>query len=586
MKIDHLILKEDNRGQQYKVEFKINPTTGKKGYRYFYIDQETQDWTPIPDNHPFYQIKRGTREQLIKRKSNEKNNPWIGNASIVNINGKNKSDGTAEYDLKTNGWNIKDYPAGQGDMEGKPLTGLTLQSVWNQLGVGIGGTTKTLDIKKNKLTGQHGKINSYFTGASGGYAQTTRKDASKSALNKLFVAGGVAAMDKLGMYGNPNTQRQIALDPELKNILDKQVNLGLGPLLLQYLKKVDVILRNSKVKMQQVAQESISEAPKQDFIPSDKEYDDDFIPMPDEETEAPEKSQIEKEQNEIAAQALKQINDELDAIARSGWKDAAGNSIGVNSEDTIVLWKSIVDKGQYVPAVRYLSKVVPQYNQRAMDLAALSKADYFADKEIRDEFLQKLSPEEFDDYKKLTKPQADKKYGEKLGDIKSFQKWKAEKIGDNTLPRDRQYKFYNPKYDDKEPGDRAFRPNKDQKQQQQQTDDAFKANFQNKLDYAKAKKFDQEQFRPSDGDQMDQAPFPSFNDWIKLASVDLNPGSTVNFISKHETSKGKRITAIVQPKPTNWNYGIGFEYVKSIKTKDNPNPGPNPYPIAKHRFTK
>jgi hypothetical protein len=251
-----------------------------------------------------------------------------------------------------------------------------------------------------------------------------------------------------------------------------------------------------------------------------------------------------------------------------------------------VLWKSIVDKGQYVPAVRYLSKVVPQYNQRAMDLAALSKADYFADKEIRDEFLQKLSPEEFDDYKKLTKPQADKKYGEKLGDIKSFQKWKAEKIGDNTLPRDRQYKFYNPKYDDKEPGDRAFRPNKDQKQQQQQTDDAFKANFQNKLDYAKAKKFDQEQFRPSDGDQMDQAPFPSFNDWIKLASVDLNPGSTVNFISKHETSKGKRITAIVQPKPTNWNYGIGFEYVKSIKTKDNPNPGPNPYPIAKHRFTK
>ena len=90
MKIDHLVLKEDKRGQQYKVEFKTNPTTGKKGYRYFYIDQETQDWTPIPDNHPFYQIKRGTREQLIKRKPNEKKNPWIGNAEIRNINGTNK----------------------------------------------------------------------------------------------------------------------------------------------------------------------------------------------------------------------------------------------------------------------------------------------------------------------------------------------------------------------------------------------------------------------------------------------------------------------------------------------------------------
>ena len=123
MKIKNIAVKEDARGKEYLVQ--------KYGDSYIYGYYENGQVKRIPNDHPFYKIKRATRERLI-----DKN----GRGNIFNINGKNANDGTAEYDLKTNNFIIKDFPQGSPGMQGKPVTGLTARAIWNQLGVGIGGT--------------------------------------------------------------------------------------------------------------------------------------------------------------------------------------------------------------------------------------------------------------------------------------------------------------------------------------------------------------------------------------------------------------------------------------------------------------
>lgn len=584
------ILTENSRGQVYQIE-RIVDADNNIGYRYYYLDADNQ-FTAIPDDHPYYKINRTIRNKLVvigKEKfspigSGSGSDKIKANAAILNINGKNANDGTAEYDLKSNGWTVKDFVPGEEASAGKPITGLNLRAIWNQLGVGIGGTTKSLDAKAKNTFGKGGKLDRYMTGKTGGFGQSTRADSNNSMFKKLFVSGGMNVADKLGMFGNANPTKQLTLNTTVRDLLDKQVNLGLGPILFDYIKKFIKIAQTGEAKFgpsmgsidnpnrpNKNPQESVdvTEAP-EDILPEPRINSPMPPGMPGEEPEPEDKvgDELETEKQKAAVDAMQKMNQLIDQGLKSGLKGVRGTS----ARDSFILLQDILSQGQLYPAYRYLAKAVPEYNQKAVATAKLSMKDYFADKEIRDEFLQKLSPEEFDDYKKLTKSQADKKYGEKLGDITSFQKWK-EMVG-VTLPRDRNFRYYNPDFDGAEPGDRALRPNKAQQQANDQDADSFKGNLNNKVEYGKALKISRKEHP--------DLPFPPFAEWLQKVAKEIAVGSVVKFTSNHATSKGKKIDAkVIGPAPA---FGKGFIMVKSLKTADNPNPGPNEYVLGRHRI--
>ena len=139
MKIDNIIITESDRGREYLV-YKDPDNLDRYIYGY-----KTKQGTAvrIPNDHPFYKIKRATREKLIDKDNR---------ANIFNVNLKNANDGTVEYDLPTNSFIWKDTPQGAENLEGQILQGLPARAIWNSLGVGIGGTTKSQDalIQKGK----------------------------------------------------------------------------------------------------------------------------------------------------------------------------------------------------------------------------------------------------------------------------------------------------------------------------------------------------------------------------------------------------------------------------------------------------
>ena len=579
-------LTENPRGKSYKIQ-RITDTDNvtSVGYRYYYIDADNQ-YVAIPDDHPFYKIKRDIRTKLIVKKPTAKFTQGSGdssveaNANILNLNGKNTADGTAEYDLKTNGWLIKDFPPGEDDLAGKPITGLTLRSLWNQLGVGIGGTTKSLDIRKGKTFGTGGKLDRYMTGKSGGFGKSTRADPNNSMFKKLFVSGGMNIADKMGMFGNANATKDLALDATIKELLDNQVNLGLGAILLDYINKFIAVAKNAEVKIGQSMgdidnpdrpnknpQESVglTEAP---IVPIEEPNTNNRQPppMPGEEPKPEEQlSASEEEAQRIAAEAMQEINRLIDQGLKGGLIAPDGNRVkGISANDSFILLQNILTKGQLYPAYKYLSKVVPEYNKKAVATSKLSKVDH-----------AKAEAKWESEGMPIMKVQGDKPgimLDLEKGEFPDFRQWKA--TAGIVLPRDRNYRYYNPTYDVNTPGDRELRPNKAQKQANGQNADSFKGNLNNKVEYGKALKIS----RKTHPD----IPFPPFAEWLQKIAKEIAVGSTVRFTSDHPTSKGKKIDARVEgPAPA---YGTGFITVKSLKTADNPNPGPNSYVLGRHRI--
>lgn len=576
------ILTENTRGKPYLIK-RITDTDDDKrvGYRYYYIGP-SKEWAAIPDDHPFYKIKRDVRTKLIIRKPTSTFNKdgsdgdVQANASILNINGKNTTNGTVEYDLASNGWIVKDFPPGEDQMAGQPLKGLTLRSVWNQLGVGIGGTTQSLDKRKEKTFGKGGKLDRYMSGKSDGYAQTTRADPNAGKLQKLFVAGGMKVADRLGMFGNPNATMDLPLNQSIKDLLDGQVNLGLGPILLDYINKFMAIANNAKVQIGQVKgdidnpdrpnknpQESVgvTEAPMEDPIDEPKVNSKQPPSMPGEEPE-PEKelSASQEEAQRIAAQAMLDMNRLIDQGSETGIKSAQG----VRADDSFVLLQQILDQGQLFPALKYLSKAVPEYNEKAVASAKLSKIDHARAERQWDadgQPIMQVPGDEPGTTVDLPK-----------GQFPKFREWKLQ-VG-ITLPRDRNYRYYNPNFDLKTPGDRGLRPNKAQQQANDQDADNFKGNLSNKVEYGKALKISRKEHP--------DLPFPPFAEWLQKIAKEIAVGSVVKFTSNHPTSVGKKIDAkVIGPAP---HAGKGFIMVKSLKTADNPNPGPNEYVLGRHRI--
>jgi len=576
-------LTENPRGQSYEIE-RISDENNTVGYRYYYIDTNNKS-VAIPDDHPYYKINRAIRNKLVvigkdkfpKLGDGSGNERIRANAAILNLNGKNANDGTAEYDLKSNGWLIKDFPPGEESLAGKPITGLTLRALWNQLGVGIGGTTKSLDAKATKTLGKGGKLDRYMTGKTGGFAKSTRADPNNSMFKKLFVSGGMNVADKLGMFGNANPTKELTLNTTIKDLLDKEVSLGLGPILFDYIKKFVKVAQDAKVKMgpamgsidnpdrpNKNPQESVdvTEAPlnyrdidDEDILPEPRINSPMPPPMPGEEPEPEEQmSAKEEEAQRIAAEAMQEINRLID--------QGSQRLPGITSKDSFILLQDILQQGQLYPAYRYLAKAVPEYNQKAVANAKLSKKDHETAKSQ-----WKLAGMPI-----MQQMVKGAEVNLNKGVFPEFRKWKE--MAGVTLPRDRNYRYYNPKFDDKTPGDRALRPNKAQQQANDQRADSFKGNLNNKVEYSKALKISTKEHP--------DIPFPPFAEWLQKVASEIAVGSTVRFTSNHPTSKGKKIDAkVLGPAPA---YGKGFIMVKSLKTADNPNPGPNDYVLGRHRI--
>ena len=574
MKINNLII-ENKRGQQYQIE-RITDEDGNVGYRYYYLGPDNQ-FVAIPDDHPFYKLKRDLRTKLIVRGSEKFSSNLKSkipaNAHILNLNGKNSNDGTAEYDLKSNGWLMKDYPPGEKDLAGKSITGLSLRMLWNQMGVGIGGTTKSLDAKATKTFGKGGKLDRYMTGKTGGFAKSTRADPNNSMFKKLFVSGGMNIADKLGMFGNANPTKQLTLNTQVKDLLDNQVNLGLGPILFDYIKKFIKVAQEAKIKMgpamgsidnpnrpNKNPQESVdvTEAP-EDILPEPRINSPMPPPMPGEEPEPEEQmSATEEEAQRIAAEAMQEINRLIDQGLKSGLKSVKG----ISARDSFVLLQDILQQGQLYPAYRYLAKAVPEYNQKAVATAKLSKKDH-------EKAMAKWKADGMPIMKQMV---GGAEVDLEQGKFPEFRKWKE--MAGFALPRDRNYRYYNPNFDGATPGDRALRPNKAQQQANDQNADSFKGNLNNKIEYGKALKISRKEHP--------DIPFPPFAEWLQKVASEIAVGSVVKFTSNHPTSKGKKIDAkVLGPAPA---YGKGFITVKSLKTADNPNPGPNDYVLGRHRI--
>ena len=267
MKIDNIIITESDRGREYLV-YKDPDNLDRYIYGY-----KTKQGTAvrIPNDHPFYKIKRATREKLIDKDNR---------ANIFNVNLKNANDGTVEYDLPTNSFIWKDTPQGAENLEGQILQGLPARAIWNSLGVGIGGTTKSQDALiqkgKTKTFGKDGKFGKYgsFTRFIQGkdddqLARDVRQDPTASTGEKLFTYYGLKALG-YGADGSKrrNLMKKIPLDPDLKDEMDTHIKFGHSEYLVKILTDVQNILKNAKNKVKR----SIQGPNKQSGLSQDEEY--------------------------------------------------------------------------------------------------------------------------------------------------------------------------------------------------------------------------------------------------------------------------------------------------------------------------
>ena len=241
MKINQLIFESKAKGGLPVEVDKITPddisqSAGQRPqYKYYFYKNNKA--VPINNQHGFYKLNRADRQKLLIMDPTSKNEPYPKTlyTTVLNINGKNANDGTAVFDLESFGWKIKDS-INKNDM-GKPVTGLAAEELWKQINPRLDntGTDAKFSKKQAKMFGKDGKIAQFMQGKTGKYGRATRSDPKASSFEKLFVSGGLMAMDKMGLFGNPDATQQIQLDGNTKADIDEIVKIGQGQVLYQLL---------------------------------------------------------------------------------------------------------------------------------------------------------------------------------------------------------------------------------------------------------------------------------------------------------------------------------------------------------------
>ena len=275
MKISNVIFLEDAPANKIEVE-PVESETGTR-YNYYYFDDAGQK-NQIPYDHPFYQIKRDKREKLI--------DPKKGVTKTFKVNGVNTDDGVAQYDLKLNTFTYMTMPSNMQSLEGEAVTGLTLRQIWNQLGVGIGGTTKTRDLKIDKgkkglrIFGKDGSFQRFMRGDDENpLARDTRRDPTASNLQKLFVYGGLKAMG-FGPGGSRQPgMREIPLSPEVKKRLDVHIKNGHGEFITKYLRDVQLALQDAEREAKRQRQMGPVKSESKQYTATVLENDEPEIPI-------------------------------------------------------------------------------------------------------------------------------------------------------------------------------------------------------------------------------------------------------------------------------------------------------------------
>ncbi len=617
MKINHLISETKAQGgYPIRIE-KITPDAGKarKGqknqYKYFFIKNGQP--VAIRRDHGFYKLNRDDREKLLRKDPTEKKvqgqwqYPRTLYTAVLNINGKNPKDGTAVFDLETFGFKVNNSI--DKSQIGQPLVGLTADELWKQINPRLDstGTDDAFKKKQGRVFGKQGKIAQWKAGQTGKYGVATRQDPTANTFDKLFVSGGLAAMDKMGLFGNPNATKNIELDGDIKAELDLIIQAGQGQILHQLLGDLQNVFDKTQKDIQGSAEyqamkdkaqqdptykgESIvyeddlggPEAERLDHVAKELAYNDgvEFDRYKDEylkraydlsQKDADEYNSILSrppsmpgEEPEYGDPGYDNPNDPKksqayqDAMAQGTQQIAQifGNidniikqsKIKVNNPDLLKgIAKSILSAGQLFPAYKYIAKEFPKYNQAAMDRATLTKKDY----ETWVNKLNLFKDSEPEKYRELLQP-----YGNAMP---SFQKWKAQQ-GPN-MPTDPKGAYYSPKKDLSRVGDRKLSAKDPGKDKYQPTDDQWKAEMQVKVQYGREKAK-----AMADPKKMGNE-FPDYNKWLQMKGLG-------------QTKQNKDGTFFKADNP-NWQSHLGGNMFISHKFID---PSTNqPIKVAKGKF--
>jgi len=113
-----------------------------------------------------------------------------------------------------------------GPNAGDAISGLMLRRIWNNLGVGIGGTEK--GIEKRDKENWYSQAKSWFAGGGDSdTARSTRLDPTASKMKK----GAVGAY--MAMFGPKGPPARIPLSDETKELLDLYVDKGYANMMMQ-----------------------------------------------------------------------------------------------------------------------------------------------------------------------------------------------------------------------------------------------------------------------------------------------------------------------------------------------------------------
>lgn len=562
-------------GYPIRIE-KIVPDAGKakKGaknqYKYFFIRNGQP--VAIRRDHGFYKLSRDDREKLLRKDPQEKKvqgqwqYPRTLYTTVLNINGKNPKDGTAVFDLETFGFKVNNSI--DKSQIGQPIVGLTADELWKQINPRLDstGTDDQFKKKQGRVFGKQGKVAQYMAGQTGKYGVATRQDPTANKFDKLFVSGGLAAMDKMGLFGNPDATKRIELDGDIKAELDDIIQAGQGQILHQLLGDLQKVFDKTEKDIQGSAEYqgmknkaqqdptykgesvNVTEAPGDDVGGPETErldhvarelayndgvefdrYKDEYVKraydlsqndpdeyngilsrppsMPGEEPEYGDPgydNPNDPKKSQAYQDTMAQGTQEIAQIFGNIDNMIKQSKIKVSNPNLLKnIAKSILSAGQLFPAYKYIAKEFPKYNKAAMDRATLTKKDY-------DAWVNKLNlfkDSEPEKYRELLKP-----YNNAMP---SFQKWKAQQ-GPN-MPTDPKGAYYSPKGDLSRVGDRKLSAKDPDRDKYQPTDDQWKNEMQIKIQYGKEKKLYLKQQADNPDSQGNE--FPDYNKWLMLKGL-------------------------------------------------------------------
>ena len=526
MKINQLIFESKAKGGLPVEVDKITPDNlGQRAgqrpqYKYYFYKNNKA--VPINNQHGFYKLNRADRQKLLIMDPKSKNEPYPKTlyTTVLNINGKNANDGTAVFDLESFSWKIKDS-IHKKDM-GKPVTGLAAEELWKQINPRLDntGTDARFSKKQAKMFGKDGKIAQFMQGKTGKYGRATRSDPKASSFEKLFVSGGLMAMDKMGLFGNPDATQEIQLDGNTKADIDEIVKIGQGQVLYQLLSDLQKVFD----KTEKTFKSSPEYQARDKLANQDPSYQPESLQLKEDPLGGEEQDQLIHVAKELAYndgseferyrdEYIKRANDlktndtekfntilakppsmpgeepeygddgydnPNDPKKSQAYKDAMAQGTEEIAQifgdiDTYIknakvkvpqpdLLKNVVKKilgdGQLFPAFKYLAGEYQKFNRAGIDASKLTKKDYEAwIKEM--ETLKINDPEAYQ--KELDRIWGSdiQTYARQTGNASRptyppFAKWKADKRKAAPMPRDAANKFYNPDQDEKRVGDKRI----------------------------------------------------------------------------------------------------------------------------------